>query len=81
MLYSIHDSAYKTLQLHLRAIRPNAGLTQSQIATELGIGQSYVSKIERGEAYIDIFLYIKWCQTCQANPSLALDALIRSLNI
>ncbi len=37
----------------LRAYRERAGLTQSEVAAELGVPQSYVSKYETGERRLD----------------------------
>ncbi len=35
-------------------MRVKANLTQTAIAEQLGVGQSYVSKLERGENYVDV---------------------------
>lgn len=45
-----------------------AGLTQTQLAERLAVGQSYVSKIERGEAYVDVLLFADWCAACGRAP-------------
>lgn len=34
---------------HLRELREQAGLTQTQVAERIGVGQRQVSKIERGD--------------------------------
>lgn len=38
----------------LKEIRDHAGVTQIQLADSLGVTQSYVSKIERGERVVDV---------------------------
>lgn len=38
----------------LRAARENAHLTQEQVAERLKLGQTYVSRCERGEHRVDI---------------------------
>lgn len=61
--------------------RKAAGLTQAKIAEKLGIGQSYVSKIERGDCYVDVLLFLDWCNACGFAPSALiaeLDAAIPS---
>lgn len=58
------------------AERKAAGLTQAQMAEQLGVGQSYVSKIERGESYIDILTFVDWCFACGQSPGQALDQVL-----
>ncbi|MGS0893618.1 helix-turn-helix domain-containing protein [Burkholderia stagnalis] len=78
MLPSIHHPRYQALQTHLRALRKGAGLTQIQLAERLGIDQSYLSKIERGERYLDVLLYLDWCRACQAAPDTSIKALVKA---
>ncbi|KVE75815.1 MULTISPECIES: helix-turn-helix domain-containing protein [Burkholderia] len=76
MLPSIHHPRYQALQGQLKTLRQDAGFTQVQLAERLGIHQTYLSKIERGERYIDVLLYLDWCRACDAVPDAALKALI-----
>ena len=57
-------------------MRIKANLTQTAIAEQLGVGQSYVSKLERGENYVDVLIFVRWCGTCGLRPGLALHRLI-----
>ena len=57
-------------------MRKQAALSQVQLAERLGLGQSFVSKIERGEAYVELTLFIDWCQACGVKPGVALDHLL-----
>ncbi len=50
-IYSRENS--EVIQL-LKKIREDAGVTQIQLAESLGVTQSYVSKIERGERMVDV---------------------------
>jgi transcriptional regulator with XRE-family HTH domain len=70
---SVHHPRYQALQDRLVSLRKAAGLTQVQLALRLGVGQSYVSKIERGETYVDVLLYVDWCQVCGEKPGRVLD--------
>ena len=58
------------------AARKKAGLTQVQMAECLAVGQSYVSKIERGESYVDILTYVDWVTACGRKPGELLDSLV-----
>lgn len=73
---SVHHSRYQAVQAALAGLRKGAGFSQMQLAAHLGIGQSYISKIERGEAYVDVLLFVDWCQACGAEPGGALTALL-----
>jgi hypothetical protein len=35
----------------------------------------FVSKIERGERYIDVLLYLDWCRACSISPGKAASEL------
>ncbi|CAM2198406.1 DNA-binding protein (plasmid) [Paraburkholderia kururiensis] len=72
---SVHHPRYAVLQAHLRQLRVGAGLTQVDLARRLKVDQSYVSKIERGERYVDILFYLDWCRACEADPSHAVTLL------
>jgi transcriptional regulator with XRE-family HTH domain len=54
MKKSIHTSEYAAVLRLLRADREASGVTQVELAERLGTTQSHVSKIERGEARLDV---------------------------
>jgi len=60
----------------MTAARKKAGLTQVQMADRLAVGQSYLSKIERGESYVDILTYVDWVTACGRKPGELLDSLV-----
>lgn len=72
MPISVHHPRYEALRDALARMRTAAGLTQMQLAERLALGQSYVSKIERGEAYVDVMLFADWCRACGVHPGPAL---------
>ena len=76
---SVHSSRYQALRPALVALRTKAGLSQRQLAERLEVGQSYVSKIERGEAYVDVMLFVDWCLACGAKPGTVLSRVLASL--
>lgn len=59
----------------MRELRKSAGLTQVELAEKLSQDQSYVSKIERGERYVDVLFYIDWCNACEIPPSDAIQKI------
>ncbi len=59
----------------MKSLRESAGFTQAVLAGVLEVNQSYVSKVERGERYVDILLYLDWCRACKIGPKKAVAAL------
>ena len=64
----LYGQRYEGLRHVLKQVRKDAGLTQVQLAEKLGKGQSYVSKLERGEQYMDVLEFVEWCEACSAAP-------------
>lgn len=69
MSISVHHNRYAKLRSVLKDVRKNAGLTQVQLADLLHMEQSNLSKIERGERYLDIMLFIDYCHACGVAPA------------
>lgn len=59
---SIYSAEYGLLLDRLRKAREKAGLTQEEIASRLGVTQSFVSKCERGERRLDLIEARAWSQ-------------------
>lgn len=76
MSVSLHHDQYESLRALLRTTRAKAGMTQVEMAQALGVGQSYVSKLERGENFVDVLLYARWCIACGVKPGRTLDRLL-----
>jgi transcriptional regulator with XRE-family HTH domain len=51
---TIYSGEYALVLRLLREAREKAGITQMQLAKKLGLTQSFVSKIERGDRRLDI---------------------------
>lgn len=77
MPVSIHHPRYQALQAEMARTRQSAGLSQVQLAQTLGVGQSYVSKVERGEMYVDVMVFIDWCRACNVEPQEAIAKFAR----
>ncbi len=76
MVVSIHHPRYVALRQHLKKLRKDANLTQVDLAAKLGDEQSYISKIERGERYVDLLLYVDWCRACGVEPNVGMQWLL-----
>ena len=76
MSVSLYHDQYELLRALLRTTRAKAGMTQVEMAQALGVGQSYVSKLERGENFVDVLLYARWCIACGVKPGRTLDRLL-----
>ena len=73
----LYGQQYVAVRQLMQDVRRQAGLTQVQLAEKLGKGQSYVSKIERGEQYVDLVEFLAWCQAC----GISADEAIRQLKL
>lgn len=73
---SVHHPRYIAVQAKLQTLRKAAGISQEELADQLAVGQSFVSKIERGEAYVDILVFFDWCEACGANAGAVVSDLI-----
>ena len=51
---SIHSQGYQAFLVRLRRARSEARLTQLEVAQQLGVYNSFVSKCESGERRVDI---------------------------
>jgi transcriptional regulator with XRE-family HTH domain len=76
MSVSLYHAEYEALRNLMHDVRVKAGLTQVQMAEALGVGQSYVSKLERGENFVDVLLFARWCSVCGVKPGKTLDKLV-----
>ena len=75
MVTSLHHSRYAQLRSVLKEVRKSAGLTQVELAKRLRMEQSNLSKIERGERYVDALIFIDFCNACGADPSRVIERL------
>jgi transcriptional regulator with XRE-family HTH domain len=76
MVISIHHPRYIALRQHLRMLRKGAKLSQIELAERLGEDQSYISKIERGERYVDLLFYLDWSRACGMAPEAGMKLLL-----
>lgn len=59
MAKGIHDSRYRWMVAELVQARKEQGLSQGEVARELGKPQQYVSRYELGERRLDIVEFLE----------------------
>lgn len=60
---------------YLRDARIAANITQDELAVQLGVSQSLVSKIENNQHRVSISEFIRFARALGLNPSAAIDEL------
>lgn len=61
---ALQSRRYRTFLGRLRQAREEAGLTQEQVARQLGRPQTWVSKCELGERRVDFVELEDWAAAC-----------------
>lgn len=57
---SIYSDEYISIITNLRNVRVQKQMTQEQLASMLGVNQSYVSKVENRERRLDVVEFLCW---------------------
>lgn len=65
----LYKPRYIALRQELVDARLRAGLTQYELAQSLHKVQSFVSKVETGERYLDVIDFVSWCDALEASAS------------
>lgn len=68
MKKSIWEQRYQLLSSELRAMRKEAGLSQIELAQRLDKPQSFVSKYENNDRYLNFIEVLDVCEACNASP-------------
>ena len=71
---------YVALRSLLRAIRKEAGVSQTELATRLGVPQSFVSKVESGERRVDIVELRRICVALECSLGHVIALFERNLD-
>ncbi|TWB64427.1 helix-turn-helix domain-containing protein [Nitrospirillum viridazoti] len=59
---------YRKLLQTLVARRKASGVTQEDVARQLGIRQNVVSKYELGEVRLNVIEYVRYCRAIKLDP-------------
>lgn len=76
MRKSVHTERYKVLNAALTKARTDAGLTQRQLADQLGRPQSFVAKYENGERRLDVVEFLEIAGRIEADPHEIIDLVL-----
>ena len=68
MKKSVHSHQYRKILDWLIATRKAAGLTQQQVADQLGKPQSFVAKYEGGERRLDVVEFVTISKLLKVDP-------------
>ncbi len=71
----LYQARYVRLREELVQVRLQAGLTQLDLAKRLGKAQSFVSKVETGERYLDVLDFLLWCEITDSDAGRILGQL------
>jgi transcriptional regulator with XRE-family HTH domain len=72
MRKSIHSDQYRKVLDWLISARKAAGLTQQQVADQLGKPQSFVAKYEGDERRLDVVEFVTIANLLNADPTSAI---------
>jgi len=59
---SVYSREYQIFLAQLRAARERTGLTQRDVASNLGKSQSFVAKVELGHNRLDVAQIVAYCR-------------------
>lgn len=77
---SIYSQPYQTLLAHIIQARKEAGITQAELAKKLGRPQSFVSKIESDEWWLDVVEFLQVAKHVGFDPCALMQELIEQTN-
>jgi transcriptional regulator with XRE-family HTH domain len=72
---SIYDSAYRKFLNELRNARLAAGMSQEELADRLDKHQTFVSKVEKGQRYLDVLEFVRWAKAIEVDPAKLVSGL------
>lgn len=65
---SIYDTSYRRFLNELRTARLARGLSQEELAARLDKHQTFVSKVEQGQRYLDVLEFVRWSKAIEVDP-------------
>jgi transcriptional regulator with XRE-family HTH domain len=78
---TIYTREYRILLRILRSKRQQKRISQEDLAKKLGVPQSFISKIERGERRIDVIDLFRYCEVLNIELVQFIKELIKEIKI
>lgn len=72
---SVYSARYREFLKRLKAARLEVGLTQEEVAAQLHVPQSYVSKCESGERRVDVIELVNFAEVYRKNLLYFVDVI------
>ena len=63
---TLRSPEHTALIAELKRVRSDAKLTQTALASKLGVAQSYVAKVEGAERRLDVIEFLRWLDATNA---------------
>ena len=70
---------YQDMGRRIRTVRRQRGLTQEELAEQVGISASFLGHLERGTRVASLETLVALCNTLKVNPDYLLSASLNSL--
>jgi transcriptional regulator with XRE-family HTH domain len=78
---TIHSDEHVALRELLVAKRRENDLTQTALADKLGMPQSFVSKVERGERLLDVIEFARYIAALGGDPVQVFSEMVRDSKV
>ena len=72
-----HDNLRQILAANIRALRSSSGLSQEELASQVGVHRTYLGAVERGERNITLLTLERIAEALKVHP---VSLLINSEN-
>ena len=72
----LHSEKYQLFLEELNTLRADAGLSQSELAARMQVGQDLISRCEAGRRRVDVFELALWTHACGTT----LEAFVKKLD-
>lgn len=74
---TIHDRRYQTLIAELAQERIRLSISQEQLARQVGLNQSGISKIEKSEKRLDVLEFLLVLEALRIKENLRLQKIVK----
>lgn len=72
---SVYSDEYQRVINSLKKARKEKGITQAQLAEELGKPQSFIAKVESGERRLDVVEFVHLARLVGVDPAILIKTI------